>query len=344
LLSTDEDVASNQKARDVADYGREHLGQLWALATSHHVIMRTFPTLYHAMTMESDARSRWLENALKTERTRIRNALCFLAPICEALEDAGEVIVIKSLDHWPDLGNDLDIYTTARSAEVVSIMRERFRAQLAERSWGDRLARKWNFIVPGLPELVEVHFGRLGQTGEQVAIAACLMARARTERFGSHAFRVPSGEDRVMISTLQRMYRHFYLRLCDIANIARLADLAGIDYTYLESVTRPAGLWDGLAAYLVILTEYVERYRERGIALPPSVVGSVRFRGASVSFRQRFLRIPIFPQAAKLYAKEWTKLLCNGELQSTLRLSLLPGLAVAAALRSKLTGSDKGIW
>jgi hypothetical protein len=39
-----------------------------------------------------------------------------------------------------------------------------------------------------------------------------------------------------------------------------------------------------------------------------------------------------------------TRLLLNGEIRNTLRLSLLPGLATAAALELKLTGSDKGIW
>jgi hypothetical protein len=37
-------------------------------------------------------------------------------------------------------------------------------------------------------------------------------------------------------------------------------------------------------------------------------------------------------------------LVLNGNIRSTLRLSLLPGLATAAALELKLTGSDKGIW
>jgi hypothetical protein len=37
-------------------------------------------------------------------------------------------------------------------------------------------------------------------------------------------------------------------------------------------------------------------------------------------------------------------LLLKGELQNTLRLSLLPGLAAAAALEMKISGSDKGIW
>jgi hypothetical protein len=37
-------------------------------------------------------------------------------------------------------------------------------------------------------------------------------------------------------------------------------------------------------------------------------------------------------------------LLLKGELRNSLRLSLLPGLATAAALELKFTGSDKGIW
>jgi len=36
--------------------------------------------------------------------------------------------------------------------------------------------------------------------------------------------------------------------------------------------------------------------------------------------------------------------LLRGEIRSSFRLSLLPGLATAAAIEQKLTGSDKGIW
>ena len=344
MLSADSGERAHQIAQSAANYGRDQLGQLWALANSHHVIMRTFPVLHRLMAAENDSQSEWAQNVVTTEKARIDDALSFLAPICEALRDAGEAIVIKSLDHWPDLGNDLDLYTTAKGTEVVSIMRGRFQARLAERSWGDRLAGKWNFIVPGLRELIEVHVNRLGQTGEQVEITDGLVARASNEQFGPYVFRVPSCEDRVIISTLQRMYRHFYVRLCDIANIARLADSDAIDYRYLESVTRPAGLWDGLASYLILLSDYVEQYRERGLALPARVMESARFFGTEIRLRQKFFRIPIFPQAAGLYAKEWTKLLFNGQLQNTLRLSLLPGLAMAAVVALKVTGSDKGIW
>ncbi len=49
-------------------------------------------------------------------------------------------------------------------------------------------------------------------------------------------------------------------------------------------------------------------------------------------------------QASTRASTELKRLMLNGELRNTLRLSLLPCLATAAALEFKITGSDKGIW
>jgi hypothetical protein len=331
-------------AQAVAGYNRQDLGQLWELATTHHVILRAFPVLRRAMVEAGSRETEWVEAAMAAERRRVHHALSFLSPIYEALESIGHVVVIKSLDHTPDLGSDLDLYSTAPEQDVAAIMRDRFHARTAERSWGDRLANKWNFIVPGLPELVEVHVGRLGQTGEQVAITNSLVVRATTEQFGPHQFRVPHAEDRLVISTLQRMYRHFYFRLCDIVDTSCLARSLAIDYDYLETLTRSAGLWGGVCTFLMIVSDYVESYGGEGLQLPPEVAVDARFGGDKISVRRKFIRIPMFPEAMSLFAKEWTHFLCKGEVQNTLRLSLLPGLALAAALTFKVTGSDKGIW
>jgi len=333
-----------RRAESISALVPDDFSELWKLATSHHVILRTFPRLQRALGSEGSNRVQWMEQAVLKEHARVDHALSFLTPICQALEDAGDVVVMKSLDHWPDLGSDLDLYTNADSGDVVAIMRERFQAKVAKRSWGDRLANKWNFIVPGLPELVEVHVARLGQTGEQIAITQSLIARSSVADFGVHSFKVPAPEHRMIISTLQRMYRHFYIRLCDIADNARLVESGAVDYVYLKSLAASAGLWDGLATYLVIVSGYIEAYRGNGLELPELVTAAARFGEERVRFKRNFLRIPIFPQAARLYASEWKRLLLNGELQNTLRLSLLPGLATAAALELKMTGSDKGIW
>src|SRR5208282_1195142 len=134
----------------------------------------------------------------------------------------------------------------ANAEDALQMMQQVFGAHIAPRSWGDRLARKWNFIVPGLQEAVEIHVGRLGQTGEQMAIANSLLDRARSMLIGGHSFCTASASDRLMISTLQRMYRHFYFRLCDIVDTVALADAAGIDYDTLRSSARFAGIWEGV--------------------------------------------------------------------------------------------------
>jgi hypothetical protein len=332
--------------RELHEISRQEFEDTLALAHSHHVVVRALQPFREIMCAAGNVEAvQWAVTAVELERVRIENALSFLQRICARLEaDGCAPTVIKSLDHWPDLGSDLDLYTNAAPAKILSVMKKTFNAHLAERSWGDRLANKWNFIVPGLRELVEVHVGRLGQTGEHVILANSLVARARSVKVGNYVFRVPAAEDRLIICTLQRMYRHFYIRLCDIVDTTRLLETEHIDYESLRSSARAAGIWEGVATFLAIVSDYTRHYRGKGLDLPSSVKAAARFDGDHISFGEGFLRVPILPDSAKLYASELTQLLLKGELSSTARLSLLPCLATAAAIGQRITGSDKGIW
>lgn len=346
LLAPADSQASSEAAARVRGAGREDFDALVALANTNHVIIRAMEIVRRNCVQANDReRAAWAEEALSAEQARIAKALDHLHEICDAFAAENlDVTVMKSLDHWPDLGSDLDLYTNATPQAVCGLMTKRFGAQIATRSWGDRLACKWNFEIPGLPEPVEVHVGRLGQTGEQILLASRLPSRARTVEMGGHTFRVPSASDRLMISTLQRMYRHFYFRLCDIVDSAWLATSGLLDYSELRSSAQAAGIWEGVATYLMIVSDYVRQYRGADLGLPQFVRGSARFGGELVTFNRDFLRVPIMPQSASLYRTQLTGLLRKGELHSSARLGLLPWLATAAAVGHKLTGSDKGIW
>src|ERR1700683_1664987 len=101
LLGADENKENKDEISSiVAAHGLQELGELWSLSTSHHVIMRTFPRLYEAMVSAGNERAAWVQDAIAKEGERIDHALSFLGPICEALQEAGDVLVIKSLDHW----------------------------------------------------------------------------------------------------------------------------------------------------------------------------------------------------------------------------------------------------
>jgi hypothetical protein len=315
------------------------------LADAHHVVLRSFEGLLRAVPGPNSELTEWLTTSIALEHERISNALSFLEQICNELESAGcPTVVMKSLDHWPDIGNDLDLYTTGEVAAVQKTIIEKFNAQLEAPSWGDRLANKSNFAIPGLRELVEVHVQRLGQTGEHTELARRFVTRRVSMELTGHRFFVPAPEERVIVATLQRMYRHFYARVCDIVNISRLADSNAIDFKELKAASESSGIWPGVATFLVVVSDYVAQYRGSGLELPALVTKAARFGGNLVVTRKRFLRIPMWPQGAGLYTTQLRKTAFRGEAAAAFRLSLLPGLASAAAVAAKLTGSDKGIW
>ena len=350
LIPQDGDNTSSSMAAglrsEVRNISRDRFHDLVTLASSNHVVVRGLEVSLRMMPeAENDIRAEWARNALETERARITLALSFLSEICAAFEsEKYDVAVIKSLDHWPDLGSDLDLYTNSNSSDISEFMKSRFDARTAPQSWGDRLAGKWNFSIPGLPEAVEIHMGRLGQTGEQVVVASRLAKRSRLVTIGDYAFRVPSVSDRIMISTLQRMYRHFYFRLCDIVDSAELLETDAIDFEDLRSSAMDAGIWEGVATYLAIVSDCVKQYRGYDLALPPFVRSAARFGGELVYYSSEFLRVPIMPQSARLYGSQLAGLFRKRQLQNCARLSLLPWLATAAVVGQRITGSDKGIW
>src|SRR5207248_1198932 len=240
------------------------------------------------------------------------------------------------------------------------VMKGRLRAEIEARSWGDRLANKWNFKVPGLRESVEIHVQRLGQTGEHTQMARRFVTRRVPKQVGGYTFLVPAPEERIIVATLQRMYRHFYFRVCDVVNTANLVNSStpaaangtaaedpgsgALDYAELERAARMGGIWPGVATYLKIASDYVARYRSGGLALPQNVLRAARFGGEKLSVRARFLRVPMMPEGATLYTQQVTSTALRGDVPATLRLSLLPPLASAAAIAYRITGSDKGIW
>ena len=328
----------------LAGLSEEQRAEVVMLADSNHVVVRAFRVVAQRAAGNAELAS-WADGVLAGEWRRTQNALTFLYHICDELERAGcPITVMKSLDHWPDLGNDLDLFTTANDRQVVSIMLKRLGAHIEPRSWGDRLANKWNFAVPGLPESVEVHAQRLGQTGEHTGMARRFVTRRVARTVNGMTFLVPAPEERIIVATLQRMYRHFYFRVCDIANTAALLESGPLDFAELKKAADLGAVWPGVATYLKIVCDFVQHYRGEAPELPNEVLAAVRFGGDVVFARGKFLRVPVLPNGAELYTRQVTHTALRGDVPATLRLSLLPYLASAAAVAFRVTGSDKGIW
>jgi hypothetical protein len=316
------------------------------LANSNHVIVRAFEVINRVAGNRGNTELQaWAVGVLAAERARIASALTYLEPVCNALEEADcPVVVMKTLDHWPDLGNDLDLISIGNRKDIVRVFTQLFHARIERRSWGDRLANKWNFAIPGLHESIEAHIGRLGQMGEHIQLAQRFIDRRVVTPFNRHKFFTPAAEERIFAATLQRMYRHFYFRVSDLLNAASLVESGSVDFVELRKAAQQAGIWAGVASFLNIISEYVELYRGAGLDLPSEVISAATVGADKVYTRARFLRLPVMPYGARLYTRQLTEAAIRGNVPAAFRLSLLPPLASAAAVVFKITGSDKGIW
>jgi hypothetical protein len=337
---------NRQVLESIRTLNEQQRSELLRLADCNHVIVRALEPVVTWATAEGDTDlAQWATNAIASERARVENCLLYLHAVCNELENNGcPMTVMKSLEHYPDIGSDLDLFTTAPEERVKKVMAEKFNAVAEARSWGDRIANKHNFKIPGLPESVEIHVQRLGQMGEHRELARRFATRRATKTVAGRTYFVPAPEERVTVATLQRMYRHFYFRVCDIVNTVKLVESGELDLMELKKATSAAGIWSGTASYLQIVSDFTKRFRGRGLNLPAFVTKDAKVFGHDVYVRKDFLRVPIMPKGATLYTEQVTKTALNGDVPATFRLGLLPYLASAAAISYKLTGSDKGIW
>jgi hypothetical protein len=325
--------------------GPEGRSAFLSLANSHHVVLRALQPLRELAGASGNSQVKeWCDESLRQEKATIAESLSFLDEFCTTLENAGiQITVMKSLDHWPDIGNDLDLYTPSDPLEVSCAMQSRFEASLKGRTWGDRLAQKCNYGVRDVRKSVEIHHGCLGQTGEHIAMAKRFSTRRTWQQVGNYKFMVPAPEERIIAATLQRMYRHLYIRVCDIVNTHSILESGALDFAELQRAADLGGVWPGVVTYLRIVTEFVGRVRGSAYQLDPQLLAESRFGMDEVFVRGIWLRVPA-RRAALLYARQIYHMASRRDLHGVVRLSLLPPLASVARLSYVLTGNPSGIW
>jgi hypothetical protein len=330
----------------ISKLNREELQHLLEQAETQRVLRRTLATLDENLDKLKQASARGLlATRLTEEDLRVEKALYYLQQIVRRLElSAIPVMIMKTLDHWPDTGSDLDLLVSAKDSEVCEIFDGDFHASRQPQSWGDRLAHKFNFKIPELKELVEVHVGCLGQTGEHSALASDALSRRQYRQFGAFSFPVPSYEDQIVIATLQRMYRHYYIRLTDIVNIDLLVAGNAVDFDKIQAIAEAASIWPGVATLITVACQYAVSCGAMPVDLPGNVNTATRFNSSRTYLDRKFLRVPLVPEATNLFLRQLAGNGRSHNFAAIARLSLLPVLATAAYLSFRFTGDDKGVW
>jgi Uncharacterised nucleotidyltransferase len=332
--------------KSVSELDQQKFDSFLSLLDKHHVLLRVLTPLEEIAVATGNLRLAERAGAAVTaECGRIREALQSLEAICAELESAGSpVVVIKTLEHWPDFGSDLDLFTTGDERAVLDLFRKKLGARSTTRCWGDYLSHKWSFKLPGRGTPAEVHISRLGQAGEHVELAKRIVAHRGPMQVNGYTFQVPAAEERVIVTSLERMYRHLYFRICDILNLARLLRSNELDFTELQSIAEQNGIWPGVAACLKIVSDYISSYGGTTWPMPPQVSSVTELSAGMLFERDGLWHLPILPQGARLFAWELTHAIRRGDLVASARLSLLPPLASVASLAYAVTGNSGRIW
>ena len=337
---------SDEPVHHVAGLDAKGREEFFWLADAHHVILRAIRPLQH----QARAIGHWnlvalTQDVLDGERDRVARALRYLDEVCARIQAAGcEVTVIKTLDHWPDFGSDLDLFTAGGERRLVSVLKSEMGARHCMRTPGDCIAHKRSFALRGLPERVELHINRLGPVGEHVELAKRFISRRQTASFNEYSFQIPAPEDRVIAGTLQRMYRNLYVRICDVFNTAGLIEKQLLDFVNLREAAEEAGIWPGVATFLTLAADYAQKYRGDRLNLPDFVIQSSNFRVDRTQVRGGYFRFPALPCGLGLYMRQLRHTAHAGDIPGTARLSLVPPLASMGALAYAVTGNSGRIW
>jgi hypothetical protein len=278
------------------------------------------------------------------ERGRKHLSVCYemAGLVNDVFEKAQKkVMVVKTFDNPPDLGHDLDLFTDLGPKETDEIILGNFDAKITERTLSEVLANKRNYDVPG-KVVLEIHCGRLGQVGEDEVLCRELIARrVKVEKGGFDAY-APKLEHAVVLRTMQRMYRHFRIRLADVINTIREGERDDYDWAYLREFTERAGLYRGVV-YFVNYVRSVARQSGYDFTIPTEF-----YRGPSF---ERNHELPVFSRGmhyrfsrgtvpAKLYLSKMATNLKALNAPAVARTSLVFPLAAMRMVVFKVVGKD----
>lgn len=228
-------------------------------------------------------------------------------------------MVIKTGDHFPDQGHDIDLLLADNGDTAERIMREELGASRLERSVSEVLSAKSNWRCG--PTTVEMHVGRLGQVGEHRRLAEEIFGHRRQARIGSLDASVPSAEGRMILAMLQRIYRHFNFRICDVINVASLVEDESLSWETLWRLCRESGVDHGVGLGIAMVADQLSRLDE-DLQLPDS--GPIPHPCPyPISFRRGYYRFPLRGVVPGVFARQVGGSVRQGAILQSSRLALL---------------------
>lgn len=271
-------------------------------------------------------------DAVAKKRRLNRAKLELIRRIAQACAESRiEFIFAKAFQHYPDIGDDIDLFILPRSIEADALILNGLNAVPLTRALCNRIAGTANYRVSGCEATVEIYHGRMGMFGEHGSQIARFIQNGRRVKVEGTEFLIPSAEDQLILQGMQRVYRRSYLRLSDISYTALSFRRDTLDWDYIAREATRLGTFEGLCCYLSYADQIHRRLLGRDL-ISSQLRQSLILKGwGSVQFKDGVYRFPRARVAS--YINKFRSALLLGDWKMAGRFCLFPLLACDAAYR-----------
>ena len=272
------------------------------------------------------------------ERQRVREAFALVdrvGTLCRARGIA--FLFAKACQHYPDLGDDLDLLVLAPAARVDTLLAHELPATAQPRDVGGWLAGTVAFRVRGVATALDVQHERIGTAGEHRAYAVTLVRRQRRVVVDGIECAAPTPEDQLVLQGVQRVCGRRSIRLCDVVYTAAAIRRDTLDWDYVLATARRIGVLSGLGCYL----SYVEQI-QRDVCATPLLPAAAR-RALPLGgwgralFTDGAYRFPALRANGKIYVRQLAAGLRTANWGGAARLCCVPVVGAATAVRHLTT-------
>lgn len=251
---------------------------------------------------------------VEAEKKRIHDTLPIIQKLADLCEEAKiPYVFTKSFQHFPDMGHDIDLLVMDSSSRIDNLLREKLDIVPAGDSLTNKVAGKTSYRIPGLETSLEIHHGRVGHIGEYPAYARDLVHRKHKLQIDGHTFPVPSPEDQLIFSVLQRVYSHLNFRISDLLSGSALLHRQDMDWDYITRQIHALGIEPGFVFYKACVQESGE---------------------SVLHFKRDCYRYQWYSVTSRLYGRKVLKAFSEGDWKNLGRiLVFLPALSLLTSLR-----------
>lgn len=266
---------------------------------------------------------------VRLERERINKTGAFIGTLSALCRQEGMVhLFLKSLQHYPDMGHDIDLLIMDRSRKFDKILVKKFGPKSLRGNIVNLLSGKTDFILDSCPSSVEIHHGRIGHVGEHTHYPVFLMKNSHMVMLDDAHFPIPSLEDQLLIQTIQRIYCHFYVRISDLVCSIKLLQNRKLDWDYIVGTAKEINIIEGLRAYLSYVNEAHCNIFAKNI-VPELIWRSLECgRYRCLTFRNSYYRYPMLSVTNKVYLNKIAKDVISGKFVSALRSTLISAVGL----------------